>query len=46
MEIHVIGFASHQAFTSYLEDPLRVALQPLQKSSGARTELHELRDVL
>jgi hypothetical protein len=46
VEVHVVGFSSHEGFTAYLEDPRRTALQPLLISSGARTELHELTDVL
>ncbi|MFZ1155937.1 MAG: hypothetical protein WAN93_13655 [Solirubrobacteraceae bacterium] len=45
VEVHVIGFSSHEAFTGYMEDPRRAALQPLLISSGASTELHELNDV-
>ena len=45
VEVHVIGFASHEAFKSYMKDPRRVALQPLLLSSEASAELHELTDV-
>jgi hypothetical protein len=45
LEVHVLGFSSREAFTAYVEDPRRAALQPLLISSGARTELHELADV-
>lgn len=45
VEVHVIGFSSHVAFTAYMEDPRRAALQPLLISSGTSAELHELTDV-
>ena len=45
VEVHLIGFSSHEAFTGYMEDPRRIALQPLLISSGVRAELHELTDV-
>jgi hypothetical protein len=45
VEVHMIGFSSHEAFKGYMEDPRRVALQPLLISSGASAELHELTDV-
>ncbi|HTA13404.1 MAG TPA: hypothetical protein VK781_00935 [Solirubrobacteraceae bacterium] len=45
VEVHVVGFSSHAAFRAYMEDPRRVALQPLLASSGASAELHELVDV-
>ena len=46
VEVHMIDFASHEAFTAYMSDPRRIALQPLLISSGAHTELLELTDVL
>jgi hypothetical protein len=45
VEVHVLGFASHEAFTAYMDDPRRAALRPLLLSSGAQTELLELSEV-
>jgi hypothetical protein len=46
IEVHVIGFASREAFTAYMDDPRRAALLPLLACSLAETELIELHDVL
>jgi hypothetical protein len=44
-EIHVVTFPSAASLTRYRSDPRRDALRDLLHRSGARVELHHVRDV-
>ena len=44
-EVHVMSFPSAEALTRYRSDPRRDALRDLLHRSGARVELHHVRDV-
>jgi hypothetical protein len=44
-EIHVMTLPSAEALTRYRSDPRRDALRDLLHRSGARLELHHVRDV-
>jgi hypothetical protein len=45
VEVHVVDFASHAAFSAFRADPRRARHYPLLEASGAETELLMLEDV-
>ncbi|GAA0604641.1 hypothetical protein GCM10009547_03090 [Sporichthya brevicatena] len=45
VEVHVVHFASADAFAGFRADPDRAAAQHLLEASGAVTEVHPVADV-
>jgi uncharacterized protein (DUF1330 family) len=45
VEVHVVSFASADAFAAYRADPRRERHAPLLAASGARVEVLEVEDV-
>lgn len=45
VEVHIVRFATREAFERFRSDPRRAAAAPLLQQSGASIELLEVRDV-